>query len=100
MKGSASYTEGQLRVIRHMIEEIGERFRDSPHKEINVTISLKQLEMKTGVERTKSFSIVRYFLESENKEYDSKRSGVSGSRYFFAIKRKEYERWKKVVGLA
>jgi hypothetical protein len=99
MKGPTSYTEGQLRVIRPIVEEIGERLRSSPHKEINVTISLKQLELKTGVERTKSFSIVRYFLESENKEYESKRSGVSGSRYFFAIKRNEYERWKKVVGL-
>jgi len=99
MENPNCYTERQLRVIRPMVEEIGERLRSSPHKEINVTISLKQLEMKTGVERTKSFSIIRYFLDNENKEYESKRSGASGSRYFFAVKRKEYEKWKKVAGL-
>jgi hypothetical protein len=94
------YAERQLIVIRPMVEEIGERFRISPHKEIYFTISLKRLKMKTGVKQTESFSIVRNFLYNENKKYESKRSGALGSRYFFAVKRNEYERWKRIVGLA
>jgi hypothetical protein len=56
--------------------------------------------METGVNSKKSFSIVRYFLDNENKDYEAKRSGVTGSRYFISVKREEYERWKKIAGIA
>jgi hypothetical protein len=99
MKKPACYTERQLKVIRPIIKDIGERFKISPHDEVIATISLKQIKMETGVDGNESFSIVRYFLDNENKDYEAKRSGVSGSRYFISVKREEYERWKKIAGI-
>jgi len=85
-------------VLKNIIEGLEKQFEIIPYDETPYTISLKQIEIETGISRRRSVDIVRDFLEAKKKKYERKMSGRSGARYFISsVSKQELKKWKKYV---
>ena len=86
------------KVLETMMEDIESQIEKRDFDEIPYTVSLKQLNKKTGISPRIITHIVKDFLDSQGKSYGHKNCAlITGPKYQFTVNRRELEEWKKYI---
>ena len=80
--------------LKVFLKDLGSRFESSPFNKIQYTIKPNQLKKDTKISQTKTGNVIKSFLDSKGKYYETQKSYL-GARYIIEVSREELENWKE-----